>query len=157
MQSLRSTRCQQLDNAPPVWTLTRVSLLPGFLGTTETEQLNLSGLDGSSALHRGSLENNQESAKVWSLIQSSIWYVLELEITSPRPRNPRDRVQKIYFYNPPGHSDSTQSLRTIVPGSVQFSRSVVSDSLRPHESQHAKPPCPSPTAGVHSDSRLPTS
>ena len=32
---------------------------------------------------------------------------------------------------------------------VQFSRSVVSDSLRPHESQHAKPPCPSPTPGVH--------
>ena len=31
--------------------------------------------------------------------------------------------------------------------SVQFSRSVVSDSLRPHESQHARPPCPSPTPG----------
>ena len=37
--------------------------------------------------------------------------------------------------------------------SVQFSRSVVSNSLRPHESQHARPPCPSPTPGVHSDSR----
>ena len=37
-------------------------------------------------------------------------------------------------------------------GSVQFSRSVVSDSLQPHESQHARPPCPSPTPGVHSDS-----
>ena len=36
--------------------------------------------------------------------------------------------------------------------SVQFSRSVVSDSLRPHESQHARPPCPSPTPGVHSES-----
>ena len=35
---------------------------------------------------------------------------------------------------------------------VQFSRSVVSDSLRPHESQHARPPCPSLTPGVHSDS-----
>ena len=35
--------------------------------------------------------------------------------------------------------------------SVQFSRSVVSDSLRPHELQHARPPCPSPTPGVHSD------
>ena len=34
--------------------------------------------------------------------------------------------------------------------SVQFSRSVVSDSLWPHESQHARPPCPSPTPGVHS-------
>ena len=37
--------------------------------------------------------------------------------------------------------------------SVQFSRSVVSDSLRPHESQHTRPPCPSPSPRVHSDSR----
>ena len=36
--------------------------------------------------------------------------------------------------------------------SLQFSRSVVSDSLWPHESQHARPPCPSPTPRVHSDS-----
>ena len=36
--------------------------------------------------------------------------------------------------------------------SVQFSPSVVSDSLRPHELQHTRPPCPSPTPGVHSDS-----
>ena len=36
--------------------------------------------------------------------------------------------------------------------SVQFSHSVVSDSLRPHESQHARPSCPSPSPGVHSDS-----
>ena len=38
--------------------------------------------------------------------------------------------------------------------SVQFSRSVMSNSLRPHESQHARPPCPSPSPRVHSDSRL---
>ena len=37
--------------------------------------------------------------------------------------------------------------------SDQISHSVVSDSLRPHESQHARPPCPSPTPRVHSDSR----
>ena len=36
--------------------------------------------------------------------------------------------------------------------SVQFSLSVVSNSLRPHESQHARPPCLSPTPAVHSDS-----
>ena len=36
--------------------------------------------------------------------------------------------------------------------SVQFSRSVVSNSLRPHESQHARPPCPLPTPGGHSNS-----
>ena len=37
--------------------------------------------------------------------------------------------------------------------SVQFSRSVVSNSLRPHELQHTRPPCPSPTPGVHSNPR----
>ena len=42
---------------------------------------------------------------------------------------------------------------TKIKASVQFSHSVVSDSLRRHESQHARPPCPSPTPGVHSDSR----
>ena len=40
--------------------------------------------------------------------------------------------------------------------SVQFSRSVMSNSLRPHELQHARPPCLSPTPGVHSNS-CPTS
>ena len=38
--------------------------------------------------------------------------------------------------------------------SDQISRSVMSDSLRLHKSQHARPPCPSPTPGVHSDSPL---
>ena len=36
--------------------------------------------------------------------------------------------------------------------SVQFSRSVMSDSLQPHELQHARPPCASPSPGVHSNS-----
>ena len=37
----------------------------------------------------------------------------------------------------------------IILSSVQFSRSVMSDSLRPHELHHTRPPCPSPTPGVH--------
>ena len=36
---------------------------------------------------------------------------------------------------------------------LEFSRSVMSYSLRPHESQHTRPPCPSPTPGVHPNSR----
>ena len=40
--------------------------------------------------------------------------------------------------------------------SVQFSRSLMSDSLRPHESQHARPPCPSPTPRVHPNSYAPS-
>ena len=49
-------------------------------------------------------------------------------------RKPRKRIWTGHFYR------------------VQFSHSVVSDSLRPHELQHARPPCPSPTPGVHSNS-----
>ena len=45
------------------------------------------------------------------------------------------------------------TLESFNNSSVQFSCSVVFDSLRPHESQHARPPCPSPAPGVHSDSR----
>ena len=44
---------------------------------------------------------------------------------------------------------SQTRLKWLSNSSVQFSRSVVSDSLRPHESQHTRPPCPSPTPGVH--------
>ena len=49
-------------------------------------------------------------------------------------------------------SSSLSAIRVMSSASVQFSRSVVSDSLWPHESQNARPPCPSPTPRVHSDS-----
>ena len=39
-----------------------------------------------------------------------------------------------------------------ITGSVQFSRSVMFDSLRPHESQHTRPPCPLPTPRIYSNS-----
>ena len=42
--------------------------------------------------------------------------------------------------------------RVVFTVSVQFSLSVVSDSLRPHELQHARPPCPSPAPGVYPNS-----
>ena len=45
-----------------------------------------------------------------------------------------------------------RSSTSLIISSVQFSHSVVSDSLQPHESQHTRPPCPSPTPGVHSNS-----
>ena len=54
-----------------------------------------------------------------------------------------------------GHkeSDTTEQLNYngIESLSVQFSRSVVSDSLQPHGLQHARPPCPSPTPGACSN------
>ena len=53
------------------------------------------------------------------------------------------------------HTDTHTTLIQLIHiifSSVQFSCSVVSDSLRPHESQHARPPCSSPSPRVHSDS-----
>ena len=47
---------------------------------------------------------------------------------------------------------TTKLLSSRQYGSVQFSCPVVSDSLRPHELQHTRPPCPSPTPRVHSNS-----
>ena len=51
---------------------------------------------------------------------------------------------------------NVQKMKIMASGPIrsdQISRSVMSNSLRPHESQHTRPPCPSPTPGVHSDSR----
>ena len=58
-------------------------------------------------------------------------------------------AQDILYYNLMDNDRkiSSDQIRSVT------SRSVVSDSLRPHESQHARPPCPSPSPGVHSDSR----
>ena len=47
---------------------------------------------------------------------------------------------------------TTLNFYTVTLRSIQFSHSVVSDSLRPHEQQHARPPCPSPTPRVHPNS-----
>ena len=52
-----------------------------------------------------------------------------------------------------GNAKECSNYRTMALISVQFSRSVTSDSLRSHKPQHARPPCPSPTPGVHSDSQ----
>ena len=53
----------------------------------------------------------------------------------------------------PCNLTACQDTEVNIISSVQFSRSVMYDSLRPHESQHTRPPCPSPTRGVHTDSR----
>ena len=68
-----------------------------------------------------------------------------LEIETGSPALQVDSLPTEPPGNPVPHPNVTFS-------SVQFSGSVVSNSLRPHESQHARPPCPSPTPGVHSDS-----
>ena len=62
----------------------------------------------------------------------------------PRCPSTDEWIRKLWFIYTMEHS--------VQFSSVQFSRSVMSDSLRPHESQHTKPPCPSPTLGLYSNS-----
>ena len=58
----------------------------------------------------------------------------------------------VYFFSKIKSTSVNINLYVFQFSSVQFSCSVMSDSLRPHEWQHARPPCPSPTPRVHSDS-----
>ena len=46
---------------------------------------------------------------------------------------------------------NTKDRASLSHSTVQFSRSVISDSLQPHALQHTRPPCPSPTSGVYSN------
>ena len=50
------------------------------------------------------------------------------------------------------NSQKTKIMASDPISSVQFSCSIMSDSLRPHELQYTRPPCPSPSPGVHSNS-----
>ena len=67
--------------------------------------------------------------------------VFKIARTWKQPKCPstKERIKKLGYIYAMEHS-------------VQFSRSVVSDSLWPHELQHARPPYPSPTPGVYSNS-----
>ena len=60
-------------------------------------------------------------------------------------------LSQCFVYSGKG-KDFSSFFEFIIRQSVQFSRLVVSDFLRPHGLQYARPPCPSPTPGVHPDS-----
>ena len=62
-----------------------------------------------------------------------------------------DGQRSLVHYSPRGPKGIEHDFSTKQPQfcSVQLSRSVVSYSLQPHEPQHARPPCPSPTPGIY--------
>ena len=74
--------------------------------------------------------------------------------SSPQEQNVNHEKSLPILCPPPPLPLSIHSSTSCLYGfsSVQFSCSVVSDSLRPHETQHIRPPCPSPTPGVYSNS-----
>ena len=88
---------------------------------------------------------------LWSRAQQSAWY--------PCLENPLDTGAWLATVHGVARNRTRLKLaacKTQLAGhwfsSVQFSCSIVSDSLRPHESQHGRPRCPSPTPGVYSNS-----
>ena len=91
-------------------------------------------------------------AETWItvILRGLPWKQTEIIISFLR-LHPSTAFQTLVDYE--GYCISSKgSLPTIVDTMVQFSRSVVSDSLRPHEVQHARPPCPSPTPRVYLNS-----
>ena len=64
-------------------------------------------------------------------------------------------MECFYFFQTQNLIHKFWHVYLLIPvSSVQFSCSVMSNFLRPHELQHARPPCPSPTLRVHSNSHL---
>ena len=110
--------------------------------------------DTSTGLQAAITGNGHKTAALflpnWLLRQKALGKVLLLgcQIEGDVPEKHRRAVVPYLFpltFHPQDTSHPVES-RCL---SVQFSRSVMSDSLRPHESQHARPPSPSPTPGVH--------
>ena len=61
-------------------------------------------------------------------------------------------TESLFFLMNRLFASGSQSIETSASASVQFSRSVMSNSLQPHEPQHSRPPCPSPTPRVYPNS-----
>ena len=83
-----------------------------------------------------------------------LWYIYRMEYYSAIKKNTLESVLMRWIKLEPFIQSevSQKEKHQYSISSVQFSRSVVSDSLRAHELQYARPPCPSPTPGGHSDS-----
>jgi len=100
-------------------------------------------------------------AKTGSIKDRSDMDLIEAEDIKKRWKGYSEELYKKDLHDPDNHDDVITHLeRDILQYEVkwalrsdQISHSVVTDSLRPHELQHARPPCPSPTPGVPSDSR----
>ena len=91
---------------------------------------------------------SQKENTEWSHFHENSKIVKFIEVAS-RMVVARHGGTKFQLWKWVDSSDLTYINMTI--SSVQFSHSVVSNSLRPHEPPHARPPCPSPTPGVHTN------
>ena len=98
-------------------------------------------------------------AKMGSIKDKNCMDITEAEDIKKRKQEYTEELYKKDLYDPDNHDDMITHLEPDIMewevkwvfSSVQFSHSVVSNSLQPHESQHTRPPS-SPTPRVHSDS-----
>ena len=136
------TLCNPIDCSPPG------SSVPGILQARRLEwvAISFSNVSFSSSSLVAKLCPTLCDPMDCSLPDSSVHGILQARrlewVALPSPGNLSEpRIE-------PGLLHCRQMLYCL-SYSVQFSRSVMNNSLRPHESQHARPPCPSPTPGVH--------
>ena len=92
-------------------------------------------------------------SSIHGILQARIleWIAISFSRGSPWPR---DWTQASRIASRCFNLWATREAPLLIISSVQFSCSVVSNSLQPHKSQHARPPSPSPTPGVYSNSCL---
>ena len=131
--------------------------------STDHLQIGVSYIDGSQwpMLQSGQSSAEGYSCEVWTVSETSPWQH-DLSTSSCPLHSLQPCVSSYYWsvdfsawraYQRKHWSVcSSSDLRHGRISSVQFSHSVMSDSLRPHGLQHARPPCPSPTPGVNSNS-----
>ena len=110
-------------------------------------------------------KHQPKEQKVWGVIVRKVEF-FHVNCSSEIRHEINNHEKKTTFSNSPmlcssfalyrhlisGGEDHWHSGKLLLNSSVQFSCSVVSDSLRPHKSKHARPPCLSPTPRVYSNS-----
>ena len=102
-----------------------------------------------ATVYRGAAAGLLTSATCWSLGKDVAHDIMAPEVPPQAAKASSDHLDFISALSP--HSCTTSYVLRALFSSVQFSRSVVSDSLQPHGLQYARPPCPSPTPGVYSN------
>ena len=105
---------------------------------------------------KGNAKNVQTTTQIALTSQASKVVLKILQVRLQQYVNQELPYVQAGFRKDRGTRDQIANIHWIIEkaSSVQFSRSVVSDSLRPHALQHARPPCPSPTPGAYSNSCL---
>ena len=107
-------------------------------------------------MRNAELDKAQAGIKIAGRNNNNLWYADKTTLTAESKEDLKILLMKMKEESEKVglklNIQKTKIMASSPTRSDQISCSVVSDYLRPHESQHARPPCPSPTPGVHWDS-----